>query len=87
MAHAKWPSVSRSNLRKPLSKDRPRGDYLPVLRGSLIGTCPEVLSTRGHPSGLVRLISTSKTRKNFSASMHRLRVSGKRNAALAEYDR
>ena len=69
---AEWPSVSRSNVRRPLSKDCPRGDYLPLLRGSLIGTCPEVLSTRGHPSGLVRLMSTSRTRKNFSASMHRL---------------
>jgi hypothetical protein len=46
-----------------------RADYLPLLRGSLMGTCCEVLSTRGPPSGLVRLMSVSKTRKNFSASM------------------
>jgi hypothetical protein len=43
--------------------------YLPVLRGHLIGTCCEVLSTRGPPSGLVRVMIVSKTRKNFSASM------------------
>ena len=41
----------------------------PFLLGSLIGTCREVLTTIELPSGRVRLMIVSRTRKNFSASM------------------
>jgi len=40
-----------------------------LLLGSLIGTCREVLTTIELPSGQVRLMIVSRTRKNFSASM------------------
>ena len=36
--------------------------------GSLTGTCGEVLTTRGLPSGWVWLLRVSNSRKNFSAS-------------------
>ena len=68
-AQLKWRYASPSNLRKPPSEGGLRADYFPPLRGSLIGTCREVLFTRGPPSSeLVRLMSVSRTKKNFSAS-------------------
>jgi hypothetical protein len=47
----------------------PQTLYFPRLPGSLTGTCREVLSTIGLPSGWLRLMIVSRTRKNFSASM------------------
>jgi hypothetical protein len=55
-----------------------RGGVLPLARspndlvlaaGNLTGTCGEVLTTRGAPSGEAWLFSVSISRMNFSASM------------------
>ncbi len=48
---------------------RPRGAYFALSLGGLIGTCREVLATLGLPSRQVWLMTVSRTRKNFSASM------------------
>jgi hypothetical protein len=45
------------------------GFYFPLSLGSLIGTCREVLTTLGLPSGWVRRMAVSSSRMNFSASM------------------
>jgi hypothetical protein len=47
---------------------QPRG-YLLLAAGNLTGTCGEVLTTRGAPSGGAWLFSVSISRMNFSASM------------------
>lgn len=65
----KWRCDSPTSLRRPPGEGGLRADYFPILRGSFMGTCREVLFTRGPPSELVRLMSVSKTKKNFSASM------------------
>src|SRR6266478_3139551 len=53
--------------RRKLARDRQPASY--VRRGgSLIGICLAVLTTTGLPS-LAKLLSVSRTRKNFSASM------------------
>ena len=48
---------------------RRRGAYFALSLGGLIGTCREVLTTLGLPSRWVWLMTVSRTRKNFSASM------------------
>jgi hypothetical protein len=45
------------------------GPYFSFSLGSLIGTCREVLTILGLPSGYVRLKTVSRSRMNFSASM------------------
>ena len=44
-------------------------NYLLLAAGNLTGTCGEVLTTRGAPSGGAWLFSVSISRMNFSASM------------------
>jgi hypothetical protein len=54
----------------PPAADFPdRRPYFPLSLGSLIGTCREVLTILGLPSGWVRLMTVSRRRMNFSASM------------------
>jgi hypothetical protein len=54
----------------PPAADFPdRRPYFPLSLGSLIGTCREVLTILGLPSGWVRLMTVSRSRMNFSASM------------------
>ena len=44
-------------------------NYLLLAVGNLTGTCGEVLTTRGAPSGEAWLFSVSISRMNFSASI------------------
>ena len=56
-------------IRQPELRRRQSGRYLPIPAGNLTGICGDVLTTLVLPSGWAWLLSVSRSRKNFSASM------------------
>jgi hypothetical protein len=61
-------SFSRAKIKDGLAIKLSRAPLSYLAVGSFTGTCGEVLTIRGLPSGWVWLLRVSNTRKNFSAS-------------------